>query len=60
MFYASTVGLPRVLAKLQKYSEAHPDVPGLRPSAFLQKLVAVGNPPLKEWMSYLSQQSSKL
>ncbi|XP_059711121.1 peroxisomal bifunctional enzyme isoform X2 [Haemorhous mexicanus] len=60
MFYASTMGLPRVLAKLQKYSEAHPDVPGLRPSAFLKKLVAVGNPPLKEWMSYLSQQSSKL
>ncbi|XP_014795216.1 PREDICTED: peroxisomal bifunctional enzyme [Calidris pugnax] len=60
MFYASTVGLPRVLAKLQKYSEAHPDVPGLRPSAFLKKLVAMGNPPLKEWMSYLSRQSSKL
>ncbi|XP_014725944.1 PREDICTED: peroxisomal bifunctional enzyme isoform X2 [Sturnus vulgaris] len=60
MFYASTVGLPRVLAKLQKYSEAHPDVPGLRPSAFLKKLVAVGNPPIKDWMSYLSQQNSKL
>ncbi|XP_010157173.1 PREDICTED: peroxisomal bifunctional enzyme, partial [Eurypyga helias] len=60
MFYASTVGLPRVLAKLQKYSEAHPDVPRLQPSAFLKKLVAAGNPPLKEWMSYLSQQSSKL
>ncbi|XP_009986144.1 PREDICTED: peroxisomal bifunctional enzyme [Tauraco erythrolophus] len=60
MFYASTVGLPCVLAKLQKYSEAHPDVPGLRPSAFLQKLVATGSPPLKEWMSYLSRQSSKL
>ncbi|XP_015492799.1 peroxisomal bifunctional enzyme isoform X2 [Parus major] len=60
MFYASTMGLPRVLAKLQKYSEAHPDVPGLRPSAFLKKLVAVGNPPLKEWMSYLSRQSPKL
>ncbi|XP_032553834.1 peroxisomal bifunctional enzyme [Chiroxiphia lanceolata] len=60
MFYASTVGLPRVLAKLHKYSEAHPDVPGLRPSAFLKKLAAVGNPPIKEWMSYLSQQSSRL
>ncbi|RMC02232.1 hypothetical protein DUI87_21399 [Hirundo rustica rustica] len=60
MFYASTVGLPHVLAKLQKYSEAHPDVPKLRPSAFLKKLVAAGNPPLKEWMSYLSRQSPKL
>ncbi|XP_075273801.1 peroxisomal bifunctional enzyme [Opisthocomus hoazin] len=60
MFYASTVGLPHVLAKLQKYSEAHPDVPGLRPSAFLKKLVAMGNPPLEEWMSCLSRQSNKL
>lgn len=60
MFYASTVGLPHVLAKLQKYSEAHPDVPALRPSTFLKKLVAVGNPPLKEWMSYLSRPSNKL
>ncbi|XP_029884641.1 peroxisomal bifunctional enzyme isoform X4 [Aquila chrysaetos chrysaetos] len=60
MFYASTIGLPRVLAKLQKYSEAHPDVPGLQPSVFLKKLVAMGNPPLKEWMSYLSRQSNKL
>ncbi|OPJ79295.1 peroxisomal bifunctional enzyme [Patagioenas fasciata monilis] len=60
MFYASTVGLPRVLAKLQRYSEAHPDVPALRPSTFLKKLVAVGNPPLKEWMSYLSRPSNKL
>uniref|UniRef100_A0A8C0HR15 Peroxisomal bifunctional enzyme n=1 Tax=Buteo japonicus TaxID=224669 RepID=A0A8C0HR15_9AVES len=60
MFYASTIGLPRVLAKLQKYSKAHPDVPGLQPSVFLKKLVAMGNPPLKEWMSYLSRQSNKL
>ncbi|XP_062438705.1 peroxisomal bifunctional enzyme [Rhea pennata] len=60
MFYASTIGLPRLLAKLQKYSEAHPDVPSLRPSAFLKKLVAMGNPPLKEWMSNVSRQSNKL
>ncbi|XP_064929171.1 peroxisomal bifunctional enzyme isoform X2 [Columba livia] len=60
MFYASTVGLPHILAKLQKYSEAHPDVPALRPSTFLKKLVAAGNPPLKEWMSYLSGPSNKL
>uniref|UniRef100_A0A8B9QT86 Peroxisomal bifunctional enzyme n=1 Tax=Anas platyrhynchos TaxID=8839 RepID=A0A8B9QT86_ANAPL len=60
MFYASTVGLPRILAKLQKYSEAHPDVPELRPSAFLKKLVAAGSPPLKEWMSCPGSQSSKL
>ncbi|KAM9613913.1 peroxisomal bifunctional enzyme isoform 2-T4 [Morphnus guianensis] len=60
MFYASTIGLPHVLAKLQKYSEAHPDVPRLQPSVLLKKLVAMGNPPLKEWMSYLSGPSNKL
>ncbi|XP_051481886.1 peroxisomal bifunctional enzyme isoform X2 [Apus apus] len=60
MFYASTVGLPRVLAKLQKYSVAHPDVPELQPSALLKKLVALGSPPLKDWVSCLSQPSNKL
>ncbi|XP_034637029.1 peroxisomal bifunctional enzyme isoform X2 [Trachemys scripta elegans] len=60
MFYASTIGLPRILAKLQKYSEAHPDIPRVQPSAFLKKLVLVGNPPLKEWMSHAGHQSSKL
>ncbi|XP_071608111.1 peroxisomal bifunctional enzyme [Heliangelus exortis] len=60
MFYASTVGLPHVLAKLQKYSKAHPDVPDLRPSTLLKKLVALGSPPLREWVSYFGQQRNKL
>uniref|UniRef100_A0A8C8S8X1 Peroxisomal bifunctional enzyme n=1 Tax=Pelusios castaneus TaxID=367368 RepID=A0A8C8S8X1_9SAUR len=60
MFYASTIGLPCILAKLQKYSEAHPDIPRMQPSNFLKKLVAIGNPPLKEWMSHAGHQSSKL
>ncbi|XP_068811130.1 peroxisomal bifunctional enzyme [Struthio camelus] len=60
MFYASTIGLPRLLAKLQKYSESHPDVPSLRPSAFLKKLVAMGSPPLKEWTSNVNRQTNKL
>nr|XP_048719704.1 peroxisomal bifunctional enzyme isoform X3 [Caretta caretta] len=60
MFHASTIGLPRILAKLQKYSEAHPDIPRMQPSAFLKKLVSMGNPPLKEWMSHAGHQSSKL
>lgn len=60
MFYASEVGLPRVLAKLQKYAEANPDIPGLQPSAFLQKLVALGSPPLKQWPSFVGSQTSKL
>ncbi|XP_053245741.1 peroxisomal bifunctional enzyme [Podarcis raffonei] len=60
MFYASEVGLPTVLAKLQKYAEANPDIPKLQPSAFLQKLVALGSPPLKEWSSLVGTQNSKL
>ncbi|XP_048719704.2 peroxisomal bifunctional enzyme isoform X3 [Caretta caretta] len=60
MFHASTIGLPSILAKLQKYSEAHPDIPRMQPSAFLKKLVSMGNPPLKEWMSHAGHQSSKL
>ncbi|XP_074860473.1 peroxisomal bifunctional enzyme isoform X2 [Carettochelys insculpta] len=60
MFYASIIGLPRILAKLRKYSEAHPDIPRVQPSAFLKKLVSVGNPPLKEWMSHAGHQTSKL
>ncbi|XP_060624030.2 peroxisomal bifunctional enzyme [Anolis sagrei] len=60
MFYASQVGLPRVLAKLQEYAEANPDIPSLQPSSFLQKLVALGSPPLKEWASHVRSQNSKL
>ncbi|XP_029462063.1 peroxisomal bifunctional enzyme isoform X2 [Rhinatrema bivittatum] len=60
MYYASLVGLPVVLTKLEKYYEANPDIPGLKPSGFLKKLVAIGNPPLKEWQSHLGSQSSKL
>ncbi|XP_020643055.3 peroxisomal bifunctional enzyme [Pogona vitticeps] len=60
MFYASEVGLPRVLAKLQKYAKANPDVPRLQPSSFLEKLVALGSPPLQEWSAHVHSQSSKL
>ncbi|KAF7254343.1 Peroxisomal bifunctional enzyme [Varanus komodoensis] len=60
MFYASEVGLSRVLTKLQEYAEANPDIPRLQPSAFLQKLVALGSPPLKEWSTLLGSQHSKL
>ncbi|KAH0623916.1 hypothetical protein JD844_007115, partial [Phrynosoma platyrhinos] len=60
MFYASEVGLSKVLTKLQKYAEANPDIPKLQPSAFLQKLVALGSPPLKEWTSHVKSQNSKL
>lgn len=60
MFYASEVGLPKVLAKLQRYAEANPDIPGLQPSALLQKLVALDSPPLKQWPSFVGSQNSKL
>ncbi|XP_042316478.1 peroxisomal bifunctional enzyme [Sceloporus undulatus] len=60
MFYASEVGLPKVLTKLLKYAEANPDIPKLQPSAFLRKLVALGSPPLKEWTSHVRSHNSKL
>ncbi|XP_063560513.1 peroxisomal bifunctional enzyme isoform X3 [Gorilla gorilla gorilla] len=60
MFYASTVGLPRVLEKLQKYYRQNPDIPQLEPSDYLKKLASQGNPPLKEWQSLAGSPSSKL
>ncbi|XP_049737201.1 peroxisomal bifunctional enzyme [Elephas maximus indicus] len=60
MFYASTVGLPTVLEKLQKYSQQNPDIPQLEPSDYLKKLASLGNPPLKEWQSLLGPPHSKL
>lgn len=49
MFYASTVGLPTVLEKLQKYYRQNPDIPQLKPSDYLKKIASRGNPPLEEW-----------
>uniref|UniRef100_A0A8C7E584 Peroxisomal bifunctional enzyme n=1 Tax=Naja naja TaxID=35670 RepID=A0A8C7E584_NAJNA len=60
MFYASQIGLPKILTKLQKYAEANPDIPKLQPSPFLQKLVTLGSPPLKNWPSLMRSQQSKL
>ncbi|XP_007420691.1 peroxisomal bifunctional enzyme isoform X1 [Python bivittatus] len=60
MFYASEIGLPKILTKLQKYADANPDIPKLQPSAFLQKLVTLGSPPLKNWSSLVRSQQSKL
>ncbi|XP_026557150.1 peroxisomal bifunctional enzyme [Pseudonaja textilis] len=60
MFYASEIGLPKILTKLQKYAEANPDIPKLQPSPFLQKLVTLGSPPLKNWASLVRSQQSKL
>ncbi|XP_058412156.1 peroxisomal bifunctional enzyme [Diceros bicornis minor] len=60
MFYASTVGLPTVLEKLQKYYRQNPDIPQLEPCDYLKKLASQGNPPLKEWQSLAGPPSSKL
>ncbi|ELW46908.1 peroxisomal bifunctional enzyme [Tupaia chinensis] len=60
MFYASTVGLPTVLEKLQKYYMQNPDIPQLEPSDYLKKLASQGNPPMKEWQSLAGPPSSKL
>ncbi|XP_045439719.1 peroxisomal bifunctional enzyme isoform X2 [Pipistrellus kuhlii] len=60
MFYASTVGLPTVLEKLQKYYRQNPDIPQLEPCDYLKKLASQGNPPLKEWQRLAGPPSSKL
>nr|XP_006201076.1 peroxisomal bifunctional enzyme [Vicugna pacos] len=60
MFYASTVGLPTVLEKLQKYHRQNLDIPQLEPCDYLKKLASLGNPPLKEWQSLAGPPSSKL
>lgn len=60
MFYASTVGLPTVLEKLQKYYRQNPDILQLEPCDYLKKLASLGNPPLKEWQSLAGPPSSRL
>ncbi|XP_004603094.2 peroxisomal bifunctional enzyme [Sorex araneus] len=60
MFYASTVGLPTVLEKLQKYYRQNPDIPQLEPCNYLKKLASQGNPPLKEWQRLAGSPCSKL
>ncbi|XP_020861413.1 peroxisomal bifunctional enzyme [Phascolarctos cinereus] len=60
MFYASTVGLPTVVEKLQKYYQKNLDIPKLEPCNLLKKLASQGNPPLQEWQSSGGFQISKL
>ncbi|TRZ01004.1 hypothetical protein DNTS_020623 [Danionella cerebrum] len=57
MFYASTVGLERVLEKLEHYYNANPDVPHLEPSPLLKKLVVCGSPPLNKWREQINLHS---
>lgn len=60
MFYASMVGLARVLERLEYYHQAHPDVPSLHPSTLLRKLVANGSPPIQKWREVIKKLHSQL
>lgn len=60
MFYASMVGLQKVLERLEHYQQAHPDVPGLRPCGLLRRLAASGSPPIQRWREAVQKQRSQL
>ncbi|XP_043860843.1 peroxisomal bifunctional enzyme isoform X2 [Dromiciops gliroides] len=60
MFYASEVGLPTVVEKLQKYYQKNLDIPNLEPCNLLKKLASQGNPPLQDWQSLGGLQINKL
>ncbi|XP_068602782.1 peroxisomal bifunctional enzyme [Brachionichthys hirsutus] len=60
MFYASTVGLPKVLEVLERHHQAHPDVPHLQPCDLLRRLVAGGSPPIHKWNEVTGKFHSRL
>ena len=60
MFYASMVGLARVLERLEHYHQAHPDVPHLQPCSLLRRLVASGSPPIHKWREVIKKLHSQL
>ena len=60
MFYASMVGLAKVLERLEHYHQAHPDVPSLQPSSLLRRLVARGSPPVQRWREVIEKPHSQL
>ncbi|XP_029937349.1 peroxisomal bifunctional enzyme [Myripristis murdjan] len=60
MFYASMVGLARVLERLEHYHQAHPDVPHLQPCRLLRRLVASGSPPVQRWREVIKRLHSQL
>ncbi|KAJ8004401.1 hypothetical protein DPEC_G00135330 [Dallia pectoralis] len=55
MFHAGQVGLARVLEKLEHYQHKHPDVPYLKPSPLLRRLVAAGSPAVQKWREFLNK-----
>lgn len=60
MFYASMVGLAKVLERLEHYHQAHPDVPDLQPCSLLRRLVASGSPPVHMWREVIKKLHSQL
>ncbi|XP_068184977.1 peroxisomal bifunctional enzyme [Antennarius striatus] len=60
MFYASMVGLPKVLERLEYYYQAHPDIPHLQPCNLLRRLVASGSPPVHKWSEVIHKLHSHL
>ncbi|XP_072300494.1 peroxisomal bifunctional enzyme [Eucyclogobius newberryi] len=60
MFYASQVGLARVLQRLEHYQQLHPDVPHLQPSGLLRRLVSSGSPPIQRWREVIRTPHSAL
>lgn len=60
MFYASMVGLAKVLERLEHYHQAHPDVPYLKPCNLLRRLVASGSPPIHRWREVIKKHHSQL
>ncbi|CAL1582378.1 unnamed protein product [Knipowitschia caucasica] len=60
MFYASQVGLARVLQRLEHYHQLHPDVPHLQPSSLLRQLVSSGSPPIQRWKEAIRKPHSAL
>ncbi|XP_054644240.1 peroxisomal bifunctional enzyme [Dunckerocampus dactyliophorus] len=60
MFYASMVGLTKVLERLEHYHQVHPDVPYLQPCGLLRRLVASGSPPLHKWRGIIKKAHSHL
>ncbi|XP_031661545.1 peroxisomal bifunctional enzyme isoform X2 [Oncorhynchus kisutch] len=56
MFHAGQVGLGRILERLQHHHHNHPDVPHLKPSTLLRRLVAVGSPPVQKWREFINKE----
>ncbi|XP_042350079.1 peroxisomal bifunctional enzyme [Plectropomus leopardus] len=60
MFYASMVGLAKVLERLEHYHQAHRDIPSLQPCTLLRRLVASGSPPVHKWREVIKKLHSQL